>query len=138
MSAKHCFFDDHAATRWLDSLAAGLAEAAASGKCVLVQLGRPDCGGSRALIERVLPKEEITEVLRESFVCVCLDSRSPGAEAEALLAQLPRVEPTPICMYLVPQADGSGRIVHSTVGGRPPAVFMRDLVQAQSATGHHA
>ena len=44
----------------------------------------------------------------------------------ALLPNLPRQEPTPLCVYLA--ADG--RILHSTVGGRPAAVFLRDMTEA--------
>ena len=79
-------------------------------------------------------KRDLARLGPRDWTVLVQDTQHFSLAAEALLAQLPRVEPTPICMYLVPQADGSGRIVHSTVGGRPPAVFMRDLVQAQSAT----
>jgi hypothetical protein len=125
---RHLHFDDRAAVTWHRSLAPALEEAALSGKCILVQLGRPDCGGSRALIERVLPKEEITEALRAGFVCVCQDTRDIDPPIADRLATLPRREPTPVCMFL----DSSGRVVHSTIGGRPPAVFLRDLTEAES------
>lgn len=127
-SDRHLHFDDRRAVSWHHTLDSALQEAAQSGKCILVQLGRADCGGSRALIERVIPKEEITEALRDGFVCVCVEITSPDPAITDRLATLPRREPTPVCMFL----DGAGRVVHSTIGGRPPAVFLRDLTEAES------
>lgn len=127
-SDRHLHFDDRRAVSWHHTLAPALEEAAQSGKCILVQLGRADCGGSRALIERVLPKEEITEALQAGFVCVCADINNPDAAIAERLATVPRREPTPVCMFL----DSTGRVVHSTIGGRPPAVFLRDLTEAES------
>ena len=124
----HLHFDDRAAVDWHRALEPALAEAARDKKCVLVQVGRADCGGSRALIERVFPKEEIAETLRAGFVCVCADTETIEPPIEERLSALPRRAPTPVCMYL----DPTGRILHSTVGGRPPAVFLRDLTEAEA------
>lgn len=126
---SHIHFDDRHAVTWQRALAPALAEASREHKMVFVQVGKQECGGSRSLIERVLPKEEITEALRESFVCVCSELASLEPAVAELLATLPRREPTPVCMYL----DGEGRALHSTVGGRPPAVFLRDLTEALAA-----
>jgi hypothetical protein len=128
MNPRHLHFDDRRAVSWHHTLAPALEEAAQSGKCILVHLGRPDCGGSRALIERVLPKEEITEALRAAFVCVCADIANLEPSIAELLTTVPRREPTPVCLFL----DSNGRVVHSTIGGRPPAVFLRDLTEAES------
>ena len=46
----------------------------------------------------------------------------------AFKAQAPRHEPTPVCLYL----SAEGQLLHSTVGGRPAAVFLRDLTEAQA------
>lgn len=126
---SHLHFDDRHSVTWQRTLAPALEEARRDHKLVFVQVGRQECGGSRSLIERVLPKEEITEALRESFVCVCSEASAPEPAVAERLTALPRHEPTPVCMYL----DGDGRIVHSTVGGRPPAVFLRDLTEAMAA-----
>jgi hypothetical protein len=125
---RHLHFDDRRAVTWHHALGPALEAAAQAGKCVLVQLGRADCGGSRALIERVLPKEEITEALNTGFICVCADITNLEPLIAERLATLPRREPTPVCMFL----DSSGRVVHSTIGGRPPAVFLRDLTEAEA------
>lgn len=127
-SNRHPHFDDQRVTPWFSSLAEGLAAARASGRRVLVQVGRQSCGGSRALVERTLPKEEIGEVLNAHFVCVAADGDRLEPAVAALLAKAPRQEPTPVCLYL----SAEGQLLHSTVGGRPAAVFLRDLTEAQA------
>jgi uncharacterized protein YyaL (SSP411 family) len=129
---RHLHFDDRHAVSWHHTLSPALNEARAAGKCVLVHISRADCGGSRALIERILPKEEITFALRADFVCVCNDAKQLDPDIAAQLQAAPRHEPTPVCLYL----DGSGRLLYSTVGGRPAAVFMSDLTEAHSRASH--
>ena len=87
--------------------------------------------GPRALLERVFPKEEITEELRSGFVCVAADSRTLPAEIASLLASAPKKEPTPVCLYALAEPSGV-RLLFSTAGGRPPAVFIRDLTDAHA------
>ena len=111
---------------WLDALPAACAAARESGRRVLLVHGRATCGGTRALVEKTIAKEEIAEFLNRHFVAVASDADHPSAEVEALLAQLPRREPTPVCAYL----GADGRLLHSTAGGRPPAVFLNDLTDA--------
>lgn len=125
---RHPYFDDRGAAPWFVTMDAGLAAAAAAGRRVLLVLSRPDCGGSRALIERVMAKEEIAEALQQSFVCISADARTPEPAASRLLAQLQKTEPTPVCIYVEP--GPAPRVLHSTAGGRPPAVFLRDLTEA--------
>jgi hypothetical protein len=125
---RHLYFDDRAAVAWYRRLEPGLAEAVASSRRVLIVVGRRDCGGTRALIEKIFPKQEITEELRAGFVCICADVHDPEPAIRTLIGQASRPEPTPLCLY----TDAAGRLLHSTVGGRPAAVFLRDLTEAQA------
>lgn len=128
LPGRHLYFDDRAAVAWYRRLEPGLAEASASGRRILIVVGRRDCGGTRALIEKIFPKEEISDELRAGFVCVCADVHDPEPAVRSLIEQAPRHEPTPLCLY----ADATARLLHSTVGGRPAAVFLRDLTEAQA------
>jgi hypothetical protein len=130
-SPRHPYFDDRAAVKWQRSLADGIAAAKQSGLRLLIVITSPECGGSRALLERVFPKEEITEELRRGFVCVCADLRSLESGVATLLAAAPKHEPTPVCLYVAPEESGP-RLLLSTAGGRPPAVFIRDLTDAHA------
>ncbi len=123
---RHPWFNDRARVPWHARLAD--ARAAADGKRVFVLVGRASCGGSRALVERTITKDEIAEFLNGHFVAVAADADAPDPDLAALLPSLPRREPTPLCLYLAPD----GRLLLSTAGGRPAAVFLNDLVEASS------
>lgn len=113
---------------WLTRLDEALAEAQKSGRRVFVQLGAPDCAASRALVEKTVAKDEILEYLGGHYVCVAQAAGAPEPSVEALVAQMPSRTKTPYCLYLA--ADG--RLLHATSGGRPPAVFLTDLIQASA------
>ena len=104
-----------------------IADAQANGRCVFLQHGQRTCGGSRALVEKVVAKEEIAEVLAKHFVCLASDVDATEPEVQALLARSPtKLERTPWCLYLA----SDGRVLHATSGGRPAAVFLTDLIEA--------
>ena len=111
---------------WHHTLAEAVA--AAADRCILVQVGRPNCGGSRALVEKSVAKEEILEYLAENYVCVSADADSPEPAVAELIAKMEHRDRTPYCLFL----DGSGKLLHSTSGGRPPAVFLADLIQSHA------
>jgi hypothetical protein len=111
---------------WHASLAAGLGAARESKRAVLLVVGRQSCAGSRALVEKTTAKEEIYEYLDAHYVCVAGDADSPEPTVAALMARMPQHDRTPLCLYL--SADEA--LMHSTCGGRPPAVFLSDLLEA--------
>ena len=120
----HPYFSS--ALSWHVRLADALAEARARGLKVFVQHGRQLCGGSRALVERTLAKEEVAEVMAKHFVTVASDADAPDPDVARLVAELPKKEPTPLCIYL----DADGHVLASTAGGRPPAVLLNDMLGA--------
>ncbi len=111
---------------WHIDLDEALATARTERKRVLLQVGRIDCGGSRALIEKVLAKEEIFDYVVEHFVCVARDADSLDDRERALIGKMRNTARTPYCLFL---AD-DGALVLETAGGRPAAVFLNDLVEA--------
>jgi uncharacterized protein YyaL (SSP411 family) len=111
---------------WYASLAEGLAAARGAKRAVLLVVGRQSCGGSRALVERTIAKEEIQEYLDSHYVCVAGDADAPEPAVAELVARMPQHDRTPLCLYLSPEKE----LMHSTSGGRPPAVFLSDLLEA--------
>lgn len=111
---------------WHASLAEGLAAARESGRAVLLVVGRQSCGGSRALVEKTIAKEEIQEYVDAHYICVAGDADSPEPAVAALIARMAHHDRTPLCLYL----SADGELMHSTSGGRPPAVFLSDLLEA--------
>ncbi len=111
---------------WHASLAEGLVAARESARAVLVIVSRQSCGGSRALVEKTIGKEEIQEYVDSHYACVAADADSPEPAVAALVARMAQHDRTPLCLYL----SGEGQLMHSTSGGRPPAVFLSDLLEA--------
>jgi hypothetical protein len=126
MHGRHPYFSSPLA--WHDRLDEALAEAQSGKKRVLVVHGKQTCGGTRAMVERTLAKEELTEYVLEHFVPLASRGEEIAPEVEALLAAVPKREPTPVCLYL----GADGKLLHSTAGGRPPAVLLNDMLEAVS------
>ena len=123
---RHPYFLDRHAVSWHTRLGDARTAAAETERHIFILHSRPGCEGSRALVEKIIVKDEIAAVLREHFECVASDTRALEAEVGALLGTLPKQEPTPLCIYL----SSDGRLLHSTAGGRPAAVLLRDLTEA--------
>jgi hypothetical protein len=113
---------------WQIQLADALDAARAQGKRVFVAWGHRFCSGTRALVERTLAKEEVAEMLARHFIALAGDVDAPAPGLDALLAGLPKREPTPVCIYL----DSDGKVLASTAGGRPAAVLLNDMLGAIS------
>ena len=125
-AGDHPYLDVGRLVRWQRSVDEALAAARDAGKRVLLVHGRATCGGTRALVEKTIAKEEIADFLNEHFIGLAGDADAPEPALTELIARVPRQAPTPLCIYLAPD----GRIVHSTAGGRPPAVFLNDMTDA--------
>jgi len=111
---------------WHASLAEGLVAAGETKRAVLVVVGRQSCGGTRAMVEKTIAKEEIQEYLDGHYVCVAGDADAPEPAVAALVARMAQHDRTPLCLYV----SAEGELMHSTSGGRPPAVFLSDLLEA--------
>jgi hypothetical protein len=73
-----------------------------------------------------MAKEEIHEYLDAHYLCVAGDADAPEPAVAELVARMPQQARTPLCLYL----SAENQLMHSTAGGRPPAVFLSDLLEA--------
>ncbi len=127
--AGHPWFTS--ALAWHGGLDAAIAEATASGKRLMLVIGRATCAGTRALVERTLSKEELEEFVREKLTLVAADADAPelgDPRVREVFDSLPVKAPTPLIAYLALD----GRLLASTAGGRPPAVLLNDMLGATS------
>jgi hypothetical protein len=116
---------------WHASLAEALGAARASNRAVLLVVGRQSCGGSRALVEKTVSKDEIHDYVDAHYVCLAGDADAPEPAVATLMARMAQRDRTPLCLYL----SADGELMHSTSGGRPPAVFLSDLLEAPHKRG---
>ncbi len=124
---QHPWFSS--ALLWHTTLDDAIAEATASGRRLMLVVGRATCNGTRALVERTLAKEELEQFTREKFALVAVDADAPefgDARVREIVNALPVRAPTPLIVYLA--ADG--RVLAATAGGRPPAVLLNDMLGA--------
>jgi thioredoxin family protein len=127
MSGQHPWFSS--ALLWHTTLDGAIAEAASSGRRLMLVVGRATCGGTRALVERTLAKEELEEFTREKFVLVAADADAPelwDPRVREIVEALAVKAPTPVIAYL----SVDGRVLAATAGGRPPAVLLNDMLGA--------
>jgi len=125
--SQHPWFSS--ALVWRTNLDDAIAEATASGKRLMLVVGRATCGGTRALVERTLAKEELEEFTRDKFTLVAADADAADfgdPRVREIVASLPVKAPTPLIVYL----SLDGRVLSSTAGGRPPAVLLNDMLGA--------
>ena len=125
--SQHPWFSS--ALPWQTNLDDAIAAATAAGQRLMLVVGRATCGGTRALVERTLAKEELEQFTREKFTLVAADADAPDfgdPRVREIVNALPVKAPTPLIAYLT--ADG--RLLSSTAGGRPPAVLLNDMLGA--------
>jgi len=122
--AQHPWFSS--ALLWHTTLDGAIGEATASGKRLMLVVGRATCGGTRALVERTLAKEELEQFTREKFALVAADADGLEPRAREIFDALPVKAPTPVIAYL----SVDGRVLVATAGGRPPAVLLNDMLGA--------
>lgn len=113
---------------WRTRLDDALADAKTAQKRIMLVVGKPLCGGTRALIERTLQKEELEAYTPEKFVLLAADADALEPRVAEIVATLPVRAPTPLIVYL----SVDGRVLSSTAGGRPPAVLLNDMLGATS------
>jgi uncharacterized protein YyaL (SSP411 family) len=116
---------------WHTHLAEALVAARESNRAVLLVVGRQSCSGSRALVEKTISKDEIQDYVDAHYVCLAGDADAPEPDVAALVSRMAQHERTPLCLYVSPE----GALMHSTSGGRPPAVFLSDLLEAPHRRG---
>ncbi len=122
--AGHPWFTS--ALDWHTHLDDAIADATANGRRLMLVVGRATCGGTRALVERTLAKEELEQFTREKLVLVSADADALEPRAREIVEALAHKLPTPVIAYLTVD----GRVVGNTAGGRPPAVLLNDMLGA--------
>jgi thioredoxin-related protein len=130
--ANHPHFDDHGAVRWHLDYAKAVAEARATGKRILIESGRTACAGCRALVEEIIPRPEIRDLLNVHFICMADDCDRMDAAVRALaLSHLPRARTLPFILLV----DANGRWLGGSSGKTTAEAFLELLRAAVGSEG---
>ena len=128
--ARHPHFDDRGTldwhVRWDDALAAARRE----GKLVFIEMGRELCGNCRALVQSVVPRPRIAELLRKHFVGLAADADDPEPQVLDLgMQHLADATMLPFVLF----TDADGNYLGGGHGAVDPGRFEQALEQLTRA-----
>ncbi|MHC4379308.1 MAG: thioredoxin family protein, partial [Planctomycetota bacterium] len=86
--SSHPHFDDGGAHTWETEFVAAIARARAERKLVFIEMGREQCSQCRALVQNVLTRPEIHELVHDHYVVLASDCDEPEDEVFDLAHKL--------------------------------------------------
>jgi thioredoxin-like negative regulator of GroEL len=131
MASTHPHFDDKGALDWTTDLDVALQHARSQRRLVFVEYGREQCGQCRALVQSVIPRPEIAELLNGHFVPLAIDCDDAPDEVEELALKLEDATMLPFVLIV----DAQGQFVdgHSgAVDAAGLARWLEGLVEART------
>lgn len=121
--SSHPHFDDRGTLDWTASYSLAQAQAQREGKLLFIEFGREQCSQCRSLVQNVIPRPEVAELLKTHFVALAADCDDAEPEVEALAMQLSDATMLPFVMV----ADAEGRYLHGSSGAMDAQSLLRIL-----------
>ncbi len=134
MNRPHPTFDDKGTFDWHTEIGKALSEAQTDGKRLLIEYGREQCSQCRALVQAVLPRPEIAELVASSFVLLAADCDDAEEDVEELALKLEDAMQLPFVLII----DEHGQFLEGFSGVIEPERLRRTLERlapAQAAAG---
>lgn len=122
-ASSHPHFDDGGAHTWETEFEAAIARARAERKLVFIEMGREQCSQCRALVQNVLTRPEIQELVRERYVVLASDCDEPEDEVFDLAHKLEDAMMLPFVLIV----DAQGQFIEGSSGAQDPATLKRTL-----------
>lgn len=123
VESSHPHFDDGGAHAWETEFEAAIARARAEGKLVFIEMGREQCSQCRALVQNVLTRPEIRELVDEHYVVLASDCDEPEDEVFDLAHKLEDAMMLPFVLIV----DAQGQFIEGSSGAQDPATLKRTL-----------
>jgi hypothetical protein len=127
--APHPHFDDRGTLHWHTRWKSALAQAQAEDKGIFVEVGRLQCSQCRTLVQGIVPRPEIAELLRSRYVALAADADDMEPEVEELASKLSDAYMLPFVLL----ADAQGRYVDGSSGMVDPRRLAESLERAAQA-----
>ncbi|MHC4261817.1 MAG: thioredoxin family protein [Planctomycetota bacterium] len=115
-TSSHPHFDDRGALEWETDFTSALVHARRQSKLVFIEYGREQCGQCRALVQSVIPRPEISDILREHFVALAIDCDEAPEEVDELAAKLEDATMLPFVLIVDAQGqfiEGNGGVIEA-------------------------
>lgn len=121
--SSHPHFDDGGAHPWETQFEAAVARARAERKLVFIEMGREQCSQCRALVQNVLTRPEIRELVDAHYVVLASDCDDPEDEVFDLAHKLEEAMMLPFVLIV----DAQGQFIEGSSGAQDPATLKRTL-----------
>jgi thiol:disulfide interchange protein len=122
-ASSHPHFDDGGAHRWETEFEAAIARARAENKLVFIEMGREQCGQCRALVQNVLTREDLRELVEERYVMLASDCDEPEDEVLDLAHKLEDAMMLPFVLIV----DAQGQFIEGSSGAQDAGTLKRTL-----------
>jgi thioredoxin-related protein len=121
---RHPHFDDRGTLDWYTRFEDALAAARREKKLVFIEMGREACGNCRTLVQSVVPRTAVADLLKQHFVGLASDADDPEEPVLDLAMQhLADATMLPFVLF----TDAEGRYLAGGHGAVDPAGFERTL-----------
>ena len=121
---KHPHFDDKGTLDWHEDWEEALAAAQRDGKKVFIEMGRELCSNCRTLVQSIVPRPAVAELLKQGFVALASDADDPQQPVvELAMEHLSDAMMLPFVMF----TDAEGRFLAGGHGAVDPQAFERTL-----------
>jgi thioredoxin-related protein len=122
--SSHPHFDDKHTLDWHEDWDEALAAAKRDGKKVFIEMGRELCGNCRNLVQSIVPKPAVAELLKQNFVALASDADDPQQPVlDLAMEHLSDAMMLPFVMF----TDAEGRFLAGGHGAVDPTAFERLL-----------
>ena len=121
--SSHPHFDDGGAHPWETEFEAAIGRARAEHKLVFIEMGREQCSQCRALVQNVLTRPEVRELVDEHYVVLASDCDDPEDEVFDLAHKLEDAMMLPFVLIV----DAQGQFIEGSSGAQDPATLKRTL-----------
>ena len=122
--SSHPHFDDKNTLEWHEDWEEALAAAKRDGKKIFIEMGRELCGNCRNLVQSIVPKPAVAELLKQNFVALASDADDPQQPVlDLAMEHLSDAMMLPFVMF----TDAEGRFLAGGHGAVDPTAFERVL-----------
>ncbi|HPF15505.1 MAG: thioredoxin family protein [Planctomycetes bacterium] len=125
MSTKkpHPHFDDHGTLDWFQTLEGAVDEAKRTGRLIFMEFGRKACSQCRSLVEAIVPRPDVAELLQNHFVALAADADGEDDAILRLASQLPDAMMLPFVIF----ADAEGQFLEGYSGSASAPYLLKTL-----------
>ncbi|MEZ5973506.1 MAG: thioredoxin family protein [Planctomycetota bacterium] len=125
MSSKnpHPHFNDRDTLDWHVTLEGAKESARRTGRMIFIEFGRKACSQCKSLVEAVLPRPDVSDLLQNHFVALAADADADDPEILRIASHLEDAMMLPFVMF----TDAEGQFLDGYSGASTPPYLIKTL-----------